>query len=260
MTDASQSLKAFLATGFGQYLKGLGIRLAGRLGYEIVATDLQKGISIIDCLSRHGVRTVIDVGANQGQFGLRLRRLGWKGPILSVEPLPAAFHLLEGVAKRRPPWDVVQVAAGSSAGEAIMHVSRNSVSSSLLNPARAHIDAAPLSTTTERIHVAVEPLEEIIRRADPVPPFFLKIDAQGYELEVLKGAQAVIPLVTLLQMEVSFRLLYEDQAPWLDTVHYVHERGFRVIGIEPALVDSETCELLQVDFLFARDVSGAPSF
>lgn len=252
MMSASSRLKAFLATNLGQHLKGLGIRTVGRLGYELVPIEFHSGIHLPEYLSSRGVRTVIDVGANQGQFGTRLRMLGWQGPILSIEPLPSAFRLLEAVARQSPPWEVVRVAAGNSLGVATMNVSRNSVSSSLLSPAKMHIEVAPLSTTAETVDVRVERLDAVVGRSQFCGPFFIKIDTQGYESEVLKGAPTVMNWAELVQLEVSLSPLYEGQADWLEVLESVCGAGYRTIGIEPALIHPVTKETLQVDVLLAR--------
>lgn len=232
------------------------MRLAGHLGYEMVPLELHKGIPLLECLARHAVRTVIDVGANQGQFGNRLRMLGWEGPILSIEPLPSAFRLLEAVARQSPPWEVVQVAAGQSPGVANINVSRNSVSSSLLRPAKMHLEAAPLSTTMQSIAVTVEPLDAVVERSHAVGPFLIKIDTQGYELEVLRGAPGAIASAEMLQLEVSLTPLYEGQPDWLELLQFVAQIGFRPISFEPAFVHPTTQEVLQVDVLLARTPKG----
>ena len=103
--------------------------LRGR-GWDIIRwTGLQHPLGQRMRLLRHyGVTVVLDVGANEGQYGRELRLAGYKGRIVSFEPMAAPFAKLATAARSDPGWDVVQLALGEANAETEINVSRNSVS------------------------------------------------------------------------------------------------------------------------------------
>src|SRR5690242_19513073 len=101
---------------------------------------------MINSLRVHDINLVLDVGANTGQFGQNLRALGYTGHIVSFEPLSGAHRVLVKTASRDKKWSVPQkVAIGGHSGTVEIHVSANSVSSSVLAMLDAHVAAAPES-------------------------------------------------------------------------------------------------------------------
>ena len=140
-------------------------------------------------LAHHQIDLVLDVGANSGRYALDLRRAGYAGQILSFEPVRDAWERCVANASRDPLWSVApQVALGAREGQVEIHVSRNSVSSSILPMNDVHRAAAPDSSyvRTERVdlrrldRLAREPIERARRP-------FLKIDTQGYERDLSRG-------------------------------------------------------------------------
>ena len=105
---------------------------------------------------------------------------------------------------------------------------------------------------TERVHVArLDPIwPELVRGGDRV---WLKLDVQGFELEVLKGAEASLPSVACVQAELSFVPLYDGSPRFLELVKHLDARGFRLAGLEEGHDDVRTGEMLQADGIFVRD-------
>lgn len=205
-------------------------------------------------LRHYGVDLVLDVGANEGQFGLELRRdLGYRGRIVSFEPLDTAFARLKLRAAEAQPWDLRQIALGNRCGTAILQVAGNSESSSLLPMLQAHLNAAPLAAYVAQRTVEVATLDSLC------PQFqmqgrqvWLKIDAQGSEAQVLDGASASLAAIDTVQLELSLLPLY-DGAPTFVALHDRMEReGFRLIGVEPGFQDNGSGELLQMDGIYHR--------
>ena len=137
---------------------------------------------------------IFDVGANTGQYGKKIRKAGYSGTIISFEPISSAYLKLLETSKSDPKWLVHKRSAiGNINGTSEIQVSSNSVSSSLLAMADAHLIAAPESLYETRETVEVETLDKI------GPAYMqghqiigLKIDVQGYEMEVLRGARDVL--------------------------------------------------------------------
>ena len=209
---------------------------------------------LLAALQRLGVNLVIDVGANIGQYARRLRATGYKGKIVSFEPLAAAHAELVEQASRDPDWKVApRLALGERNGEIELKVSANSVSSSTLAMLPAHIAAAPESAPCGIETVRVAKLD------DALPPFFhedeialLKIDVQGAEDKVIAGAARTLQHVIALQAELSLVPLYEGQALMRDTVELLRSRGYELADMHPAFIDPRDGRVLQLDGLFLR--------
>jgi FkbM family methyltransferase len=216
-----------------------------RLGYEIRRWGPVKLLQI------EGVTLVLDVGANIGQYARRLRYGGYKGRIVSFEPLSEAYAELSRRADSDPGWEARRLALGEYEGFAEINVSRKSSRSSLLEMYAHHVEIAPESTYVGKETVPTARLDsvwgDVVRAGERV---FLKMDVQGFELQVLHGAEGVIDGVHGVQAELSLVPLYAGAATWREIVDWVEGRGFEIAGIESAFVDRGRA--LQVDAVFLR--------
>jgi FkbM family methyltransferase len=220
--------------------------------YDVVYSEQAR---LFHLLRHHRIGLVLDVGANDGEYGRKLRRGGYRSDILSFEPLPAAHAKLLTVAARHPGWHVApRTAVGSTTGTIDIHVAENSVSSSILPMSDVHTRAEPTSRVLEVERVPIVRLDDfdhpLLSRDDPI---LLKIDTQGYELEVLKGAERLLRRVQGIQIELSLMPLYDGQALHRTVVDWLAERGFSLWGVMPGFVDAMSGRLLQYDGLFFRD-------
>jgi FkbM family methyltransferase len=219
------------------------------------ASPVTSPAARLGALTRHfGVDCVLDVGANQGQYGALLRKGGYRGRIISFEPLSRAHALLRERASTDSSWTVYRrCALGRERGSAEIQVAENSWSSSLLPMLSRHIEAAPNSQPTSREPVEIEILDEVL---DSVGPFgqrtFLKIDTQGFEEQVLDGAVRTLAQAAVVELEASLVPLYAGQCSWKHLVERMRESGFEVWAIEPEFSDPVSGQTLQVDLTFAR--------
>ena len=209
-------------------------------------------------LAQHGINLILDIGANTGQYSIDLRkRLGYRGSIVSFEPLSTAHEQLVRAAAGDPLWDVApKVAIGSRQGSVTLHVSGNSQSSSVLPMLDSHATAAPQSRYTRDEVVPVETLDVAAKgyvRGES--RMLLKIDTQGYEAEVLRGAPDMLARATAVQMEMSLVPLYEGQLLIRDIWLMLEEAGFELWTLSPVFVDPRTGRQLQVDAVFFRKES-----
>jgi len=209
-----------------------------------------------EIITRQDVDLVLDIGAAHGTYGRWIREAGYEGRICSFEPLSKPFRLLSAMASTDPLWTCRRVALGAEPGTAEMNVAGNSLSSSLLPMAERHKRSAPESvyvgTETVEVRTLDEVWDEIV--GDARKPY-LKIDVQGYELEVLRGAERALPNVHGVQAELSLVPLYVGAPAWSEVIEYLQGRGFHPSGIEPAYSDPKTGETLQIDGIFTRDVA-----
>jgi len=205
-------------------------------------------------MASRGVTVLLDVGANVGQYALRTRNAGYRGRIVSFEPLLAAFAELSARAVADPAWEARRHALGSSAAESEIHISRNSYSSSLLEMEERHLRTAPESAYVGTENISVLPLDSIWDEVvDGSDRPFLKLDVQGFELEALRGAERSLAALVGVQCELSLVPLYAGAPTHKEVMEHLEAAGFRLAGIEPAFFDPETAELLQADAIFVRD-------
>jgi FkbM family methyltransferase len=206
-------------------------------------------------LSAHKINLIFDVGANAGQFGKELRwHVGYNGRIVSFEAMHSPYVELSLAAASDKLWEVApRAAVGADSGTVIMNVARNSVSSSVLPMLSAHAGAAPDSCYSGTESVRLETLDvlavDYIREDSVV---FLKIDTQGYESEVLRGAPKTLARVVGVQLELSLIPLYAGQKLMPDLIEDMREMGFDLWGIVPTFADPVTGRTLQVDAAFFR--------
>ncbi len=206
-------------------------------------------------LARRGaIDTVLDVGANEGQWAQELRRNGYRGCIHSFEPLDTAYLALSRrAAGDRWGWHAHRLGLGAVNEQRTIHVAGNSTSSSYLPMALAHRSAAPTSAYVGDQLSRVATLDSVC--ADGTVKgerLYLKIDVQGGEMDVLRGAHDVLPHVRLLELEMSLVPLYEGQTLASDMAEHVAALGFALVGLDEGFADPLTGSLLQYDALYAR--------
>lgn len=210
-------------------------------------------LSRAELIAERAIDSVVDVGANEGLFARRLRDEGFSGRIISFEPLSRAFVLLESASALDPDWECVRLALGATTGKKSLNVARNLASSSFLPMDRGLPEAEPRLAYIGREECSVSTLDalaaDLFRARERL---YLKLDVQGFELEVLRGAEATLDRVLALEAELSLTMVYEG-APLMDeVVAYLAERDYALLQTEPAYVHPRTRETLQVNGLFVR--------
>lgn len=235
--------------------KALIKNFAQKMGYCISAYDpmrdpLQVRKSLFETL---GIGVVLDVGANVGQYAKYLRDTGYKGRIVSFEPLSSAYQLLAEAAALDPKWEIRHCALGSETGTSEIFISNNSWSSSLLDILPDHMQAAPDSKYIAKEIVSVETLDSLFDRyAAMGDHVFLKIDTQGYTKHVLIGADNCIDKISGVFAEMSLVPLYAGEPLIGELIQILYKKGFILRSIEPEFFDKQNGHLLQVNGLFAR--------
>ena len=236
--------------------KSLVKRSVRRLGFDLrryrpSTSDVSQSMTM---LSSHGVNLIFDVGANVGQTGRWLREAGYRGRIVSFEPLSSAYQQLLKASRKDALWTVAPRAAiGSEDGEIEIHVAGNLASSSILDMAAEHALAAPESRYIGKERVPLRRLDSLARdylARDSV--LFIKIDTQGYEDRVLEGAAGVLDQCSGLQLELSLVSLYEGQRLFDEMVERLRMGGFELWAMWPCFAHPQSGRLLQVDATFFR--------
>jgi len=206
--------------------------------------------SLVKNIENYKINCVVDVGANVGQFGLDIRRHGYKGQLVSFEPVAESFDALLRTIKNRQPWKAIQLGLGSSESELTMNVSRNDgLSSSLLDMKSLHISNFPESKVISNQTVQISSLDIQLNKLGIDPrSLLLKIDVQGYEAEVLKGASESLTKIPLCYLEVSLQPLYEGEITLFPILSLLSISGHEVIDVYRGVQDGDG-NLLQLDIL-----------
>jgi FkbM family methyltransferase len=217
------------------------------LTHRVAAT-----VEHLEAISFCAPATLIDVGANKGQFSTAVRAIQPNAVIHAFEPLPAAANRYASVFRGDPLTHLHRFAIGARSGTSTFFVASREDSSSLLKPGRAQQDAYGVSAK-EETKVEVRPLGSVIDLDTLTSPVLLKIDVQGTELDVLSGIES-LDLFDFIYVEVSFVVLYEGQCLFEDVRAHLAKRGFNLRGVFNQSTTSAFGPT-QADCLFVRDGS-----
>jgi FkbM family methyltransferase len=200
-----------------------------RLG--IMHVGRRRVRDLVDFIEDRAVAVVIDVGANTGQFGEWLRKAGYRGKILSIEPGRTEYEVLARKAKADGNWVALHCGLGASSGTATLNVSKLSVFNSLLGlsaAAQLHDERMSVDHTEE---IALRTLDEI---ATPLAGhILLKIDTQGYEKQVLEGGRRSLGRMVGILLELPVIRTYEGEWEFHDALKYMAELGFVPAQMQP---------------------------
>ena len=230
-------------------------QLVRRLGLDFTRfPEGTPGWRAAQLFAHHGVQTVLDVGANSGGYASGLRTGGYTGRIISFEPVGEPFNRLEASAQADPGWSAHRRALGPDRSQVTINVAGNdAASSSMLPMLDRHLEAAPTSRYVAAETVEQHRLDDLVPDLDVDPSSsFLKIDVQGYEPQVLEGAQRLLERCRGLQIETSLVPLYGGGFTLTSGLELASRLGLEVQGIEPGFSDPQSAQLLQADLLMFR--------
>lgn len=209
---------------------------------------------LLKVLETFRIDLVLDVGANTGQYGELLRRLGYRGSIVSFEPLAEAHRHLVAATQGDSRWIAApRGALGDHEGEIEINIAGNSASSSVLDMLESHRSAAPESAYIGKDRV---PIARLDMAAAPyvatATGLYLKIDTQGYEARVIAGGARTIAAAAAVQIEMSLTPLYAEQPDFNAMLALMAAQGMTLWALWPGFVDDASGRLLQIDAIFAR--------
>ncbi len=202
-------------------------------------------------LDTYQINNVLDIGANIGQFASGLRKKNYKGNIISCEPLKEAFDELQKVAISDNKWSVYNTAVGREESESAINISQNSYSSSLLSIHENHTNTAKESIVIDTQKVLIQPLNNLYipSKKDRT---LLKIDTQGFEMEVLAGAKSIIKDINLILVELSMIPLYKNGPIYTEVIAELDTLGFELFQLYPEFTSPTSYRLLQANGFFIR--------
>jgi len=196
-------------------------------------------------------KTVVDIGANRGQFSLAVRAFS-EAKIYAFEPLEGPAVICKNIFANDDNFELFQVAIGEVSGNVDMHVAESDDSSSLLEIGSKQVEYYPSSKEVGLTKVRVGTLDEFIPEARIGEAALLKIDVQGYELNVLKGCTLLLDKFQYIYCECSFVELYTGQATADEVIIFLSNRGFKLIGTYNVNFDASGRTSIQADLLFVN--------
>lgn len=195
-----------------------------------------------DFLKSMKINCVLDVGANLGQFAHHSRLIGYRGTIISFEPLHHEFELLSESFKHDRLWKGYNIALGDFSGiTSINVIPHSSVMSSVLRPKYPPTDMRSQQIEVKRLDEILPSIISEIKN----PRILLKLDTQGYDLKVFEGAKKCIDQINLLYSELSVKAIYNGMPDYLQALEVYENAGFELIGltINSRTTDNEIEEL-----------------
>lgn len=191
-------------------------------------------------IKEYQVDLILDVGANRGQFAREIRKI-YKGQIVSFEPVAGTFTQLKNAASQDKNWIVFNYALGNESKEQFINVGERDEFSSLLETNEycgKHFGEKSSKSVKESVHL--RRLDDIVNEL----PFdiyskqiLLKMDTQGYDLEVFRGASSIMKNLVALQSEVSQKPIYQGMPRWTESINEYEQSGFRLAGLFPVFRD-----------------------
>ena len=230
--------KAIRALGYERDRKALLAGVAGSLEHAAVLRTLPAA------------RTILDIGANRGQFILEAIKWHPNATFYAFEPLPMERTRMERVLAGLPRVSIFPFALGEADGSVEFQVSSAADSSSVLKQTKLQSEFFPGTQNIGQHDVQIRRLDNVIDRSALIGPVVCKIDVQGYELNVLKGFGDLIDAVDYLIIEVSNVPFYQGAPNSAEVISFLAERGFRIDGMYNMYGPRSVC--LQLDILFSR--------
>ncbi len=246
------SLRGMLLDPMVRLAKKLGIYITRDPGWLVYQDHIAR------LLSTFKINCVLDVGAHHGDFAKWLRRIGYVGLIISFEPVGENYQILEETRADDAEWRTHRLALGSTRGHSEIRVFNGTTFHSFYAPSEYGRAAFPDKLKVERREmVAIERLDNILdqlTKGIDQPRIFMKVDTQGYDLEVIRGLGAKAAQIQALQMEMSVTPIY-DQATnsFIDAMSYLQQKGFQLSGIFPVSYNKDdNVRLVEFDCVVCR--------
>jgi FkbM family methyltransferase len=244
-----------------KYIDRVRFALNQRSGYDIVRFSGQHTLRshLAKLIEAYQIDAIIDVGANEGQFGSLVRSLGFKGYIYSFEPVSDAFNKLSSAAEEDNKWQAFNYALGAQTGETFINVSKASFFSSILDANAYAIGRWSNIETMHKQKISIKTLDECASQGlfNHNKRLFLKMDTQGYDLEVFKGARAILPHVRCMLSELSLIHIYEGMPGFAESLTAFQATGFHVSGLYPTTRNKDLT-LNEVDCVLVNTARANP--
>lgn len=237
--------------GFKKYIH----QFTRSLGFDFYALKDKSDSELLRLrwLKEMGINTVLDIGANEGQFASMIRKLLPQASIISFEPVPHCFEKLMLNFKHDKNFKAYKFACGDTDTEIEMNVNNFSPSSSLLELDDLHVKNFKHTAGSKKQLIQVRTLDGLSNELWIQNPYLVKIDTQGYEDKVIKGGSKIIAGAQVVFIELSYKPLYKGQVLFDDIYKEMLKAGFRYHGNTEELLSPVNGSVLQTDGIFIKD-------
>lgn len=215
-----------------------------------VNTSFVKDLITVKKIVNGDLKTIFDVGAAHGEYTKAAHFLNPNANIYAFEPIPASFEKLKLLVHDNRRIKLFNFALGSDNKSSSFHVNDFSFASSLLSMTETLKETFPFTKNAKVLNIDVRRLDDI-REIEIIKPSLLKMDVQGYELEVLLGAGALIDKVDVVQLELNFENFYQGQPTYADLFRFMHEHKFTRFLQTDTLYSFKNL-LIASDFIFFK--------
>ncbi len=234
-------------------------KIANLFGYDCIKikkNHLTLESHLINLFRLLGTDLVIDVGGNKGQYGSMLREIGYRGRIVSFEPVAHVFRELEQISGEDPDWKICNAALGDQSGELEINVAAATDFSSFMDVSEYGMDAySERFSTTKKEKVQVLRLDDIID--DYVDDLntariHVKFDTQGFDHVAAEGAKHVLSRALSMQSEMAVQKIYENMPDYMESLQLFRSRGFEITGVYPVSRDRSSQILIEFDCVMRK--------
>lgn len=228
------------------------------LGVQLHRIPKQEEINEIEriktlWLRKRGIKTILDIGANTGQFAMQIHKMFPEAIIYSFEPIKECYEELLRNFAEVPKFSAFNLALGNQLGEVEIYKNEYSPSSSLLPMAELHKTSFPYTRNETLEKIKLMKLDDIISQLTIIQPMLIKMDVQGFEDKVIEGGINTFSQANIVITELSVEELYKEQKLFDDIYTMLKKLGFQYQGNYEQLYNLEDGRVLQMDGIFIRN-------
>jgi FkbM family methyltransferase len=229
--------------------------IANIFGYDVIrqSKDVLLERHLANLFRVHNINTVIDVGANHGQYARSLRKMKYSGEIHSFEPLSKAYAELQQLSMGDPAWHTYNHALGSAASQLDINVTSYDDFSSFLKPTDYCDDVFSYKSQIDHTElVEIKRMDHVFSQFEKNNAIHLKMDTQGFDLEVFAGVGDILNNIKSLQSEISIRQLYEGMPDYITSLQTFRDAGFNISGFFPVTRDKKDLSVIEFDCVMVK--------
>ncbi len=231
-------------------------KILNKLNLNISKYNNSDNYKLAKIFSTQSIDLVIDVGANIGQYGKKLREIGFKNKIYSIEPNKDVFNILKSNIINDNNWVASNFALGEVTKKDKINISKNTLSSSISRILKSHLKVTPEAKVIETQDIKVYKLDDIFKDlGEEHKSIYLKLDTQGYESYVIKGAKESLKNITGIELELSLVQLYDGEKLFFEMCDMLVQYNFQLVLIVPEFFNKITGRQLQVNCIFFKEGS-----
>jgi FkbM family methyltransferase len=225
-----------------------------KLGFDFYALKdrAEKENQKLIWLKNKNIKSIIDIGANIGQFTSKIREINFTAKIYSFEPIKSCYTTLINNFKNDVNFFPFNYASGDTTETLEINVNSYSPSSSLLDIEQLHVDNFKHTATSTKEYIKVDLLDNLIDVDKLEKPILIKMDTQGFEKKVIAGAHKILSKTDIVLIELSYQKLYKDQSLFHEIYTILYDLGFDYCGNMEELLSPMDGMPLQSDGIFIK--------